>query len=84
MGLRSRVVGVRDHGAGVPEEALADLFRPFFRVADARDRTTGGTGLGLAITERAVRYHGGKVTATNAPDGGLVVEIRLPGRARRG
>ena len=36
------------------------------------------TGLGLAITERAVRLHGGTVTAANAPGGGLLVELRLP------
>jgi signal transduction histidine kinase len=69
---------VRDHGMGVPEDALTEIFRPFYRVDDARDRASGGTGLGLAITERAVRLHGGTVTAINAPDGGLIVTIRLP------
>jgi two-component system sensor histidine kinase CpxA len=54
------------------------MFLPFYRVADARDRQTGGTGIGLAITERAVRLHDGTVTAGNAPDGGLIVEIVLP------
>ena len=72
------LISVRDYGQGVPEEALNDLFRPFYRVADARDRRTGGTGLGLAITERAVRLHGGTIKATNAPEGGLAVEIMLP------
>jgi two-component system sensor histidine kinase CpxA len=72
------IICVRDHGEGVPEETLNDLFRPFYRVADARDRESGGVGLGLAITERAVRSHGGTVTAQNAPDGGLLVELRLP------
>jgi two-component system sensor histidine kinase CpxA len=72
------VISVRDHGAGVPAEALADIFRPFYRVADARDRASGGTGLGLAITERAVRLHEGSVTAANHPDGGLLIELRLP------
>jgi two-component system sensor histidine kinase CpxA len=72
------VIVVRDHGAGVPEEALADLFYPFYRVGDARDRKEGGTGLGLAISDRAVRLHGGAVAAANAPDGGLVVTIDLP------
>jgi hypothetical protein len=51
---------------------LADIFRPFYRVADARDRQTGGAGLGLAITERAVLLHGGTVSASNAPGGGLI------------
>ncbi|MFH1748903.1 MAG: ATP-binding protein [Planctomycetota bacterium] len=72
------VIRVRDHGPGVPEAALTEIFRPFCRSSDARDRKTGGAGLGLAITERAVLLHGGGVRAANAPDGGLVVEIRLP------
>jgi two-component system sensor histidine kinase CpxA len=76
-GGRARI-GVRDEGPGVPEEALSDIFRPFYRVDDARDRATGGTGLGLAITERAVRLHGGTVTAANMPGGGFLVEITLP------
>ncbi len=77
-GPERAICKVRDHGRGVPEEALSNLFRPFYRVADSRDRETGGTGIGLAITERAVRLHGGTVTASNAADGGLVVEISLP------
>jgi two-component system sensor histidine kinase CpxA len=77
------VISVRDRGNGVPEEALEKIFRPFYRTEDARDRQSGGgTGLGLAITERAVRMHGGSVQATNAPGGGLSVEMKLllPGR----
>jgi signal transduction histidine kinase len=69
---------VRDEGPGVPEEALKEIFRPFYRVDDSRTRETGGVGLGLAITERAVRLHSGTVSAANLPGGGFVVEIRLP------
>jgi len=72
------VIAVRDEGAGVPQEALSEIFRPFYRVDDSRARATGGTGLGLAITERAVRLHGGSVAAANVPSGGFVVELRLP------
>jgi two-component system sensor histidine kinase CpxA len=72
------VIRVTDCGPGVPEEALDKLFRPFYRIDDARGRQTGGVGLGLAITERAVRLHGGTVRAANRPQGGLMVEIRLP------
>jgi two-component system sensor histidine kinase CpxA len=72
------IISVRDHGPGVPDSELKNLFRPFYRVANARDRKTGGTGLGLAITERAISLHGGTVQASNAPDGGLIVEVRLP------
>ncbi|MBE0618263.1 MAG: two-component sensor histidine kinase, partial [Proteobacteria bacterium] len=71
-------VTVRDHGPGVPETALEAIFRPFYRVADARDRQSGGTGIGLAITDRAVRLHGGSVRAENAPGGGLAVILTLP------
>jgi two-component system sensor histidine kinase CpxA len=71
-------INVRDHGKGVPENTIKEIFRPFYRVEDARDRTTGGTGLGLSIAARAVRLHHGTIKASNAKDGGLVVEIRLP------
>lgn len=70
-------IKVRDHGPGIPETELTKIFRPFYRVENARDRDSGGTGLGLAITERVVRLHGGKVEAHNHPSGGLSVEIQL-------
>ncbi len=69
---------VSDCGPGVPPDSLDKLFLPFYRLDDARGRLTGGVGLGLAITERAVRFHGGKVIATNRSEGGLQVEINLP------
>jgi two-component system sensor histidine kinase CpxA len=75
------VIRIVDSGPGVPEEELDKLFRPFYRIDDARGRQTGGVGLGLAISERAVRLHGGTVKASNRPEGGLQVEIRLPSTA---
>jgi signal transduction histidine kinase len=72
------VVKVADCGCGVPADALEKLFQPFYRIDDDRGRLTGGVGLGLAITERAVRFHGGSVSASNRPEGGLLIEIRLP------
>jgi two-component system, OmpR family, sensor histidine kinase CpxA len=72
------VLRVSDSGPGVPADALEKLFEPFYRLDEARGRMTGGVGLGLAITERAVRFHGGKVSASNRTGGGLMVEIRLP------
>ena len=77
-GAREAVLRVSDSGPGVPSDSLDKLFQPFYRLDDARGRQTGGVGLGLAITERAVRFHGGKVSALNRPQGGLVIEIRLP------
>jgi len=72
------IIRVADSGPGVPEESLSKIFRPFYRIDDARGRQTGGVGLGLAITDRVVRLHGGTVHAENRSEGGLVVEIRLP------
>jgi two-component system sensor histidine kinase CpxA len=69
-------VRVRDHGSGVPEEALARIFDPFYRVETDRNRGSGGTGLGLAIARRAVELHGGKIAARNAYPG-LLVELNF-------
>lgn len=74
---KSAVVSVRDYGAGVPEDELEKLFRPFYRVHAARERKTGGIGLGLAIAERAVHAHQGSIKARNT-ENGLLVEISLP------
>lgn len=71
------VFTAEDNGEGVPENELKELFKPFYRVAEARDRKTGGIGLGLAITEQAVHAHNGKISARNT-ENGLEIEIRLP------
>lgn len=71
-------ISIRDFGAGVPEESLAKIFDPFYRIASARDRQSGGVGLGLSIAARAVRFHGGEIIARNVEGSGLLVEMRLP------
>jgi two-component system sensor histidine kinase CpxA len=72
-------VTIRDYGAGVADGELSQMFRPFYRIAEARERKTGGIGLGLAISEQAVDAHEGEITAQNAASGdGLIVEIKLP------
>ena len=69
---------VRDYGPGVSESELKNIFLPFYRVTDARDRQSGGTGLGLAIADRVVRLHAGTIRAENAAPHGLRIEIVLP------
>jgi two-component system sensor histidine kinase CpxA len=71
-------IAIRDYGPGIPESELGNIFQPFYRVADARDRQSGGTGLGLAIADRVVRIHGGTIHAENATPRGLRIEIDLP------
>jgi signal transduction histidine kinase len=70
-------ISVRDYGPGVPDEELPKIFKPFFRVDESRDSSTGGVGLGLAIAHRAVTVHHGTMTAKNAGPG-LLVSIELP------
>ena len=71
------VVDVRDHGPGVPEEALPRLFDAFYRVESDRNRSSGGIGLGLSIARRAIELHQGAIRAKNAKPG-LEVVMELP------
>jgi two-component system sensor histidine kinase CpxA len=71
------LVTIRDQGPGVPDDMLPRLFEPFARVGDARDRASGGYGLGLAIARKAIRLHGGEVSARNESEGGLSVVVAL-------
>lgn len=76
-GKHSRI-SVCDEGPGVPAGELEKIFRPFYRLSDAREHRSGGTGIGLAITQQVARVHGGSVSAHNADPHGLVVEFELP------
>ena len=69
---------VSDHGPGIPEQELHQVFLPFYRVEYARSRHTGGTGLGLAIVQSSVEVCGGSVRCRNRRPTGLQVEITLP------
>ena len=75
---KNLVIDIEDDGPGVPESEYEQIFRPFYRVDEARARQTGGTGLGLAIVLNAVQQHKGTVVASKANIGGLRVEIVLP------
>jgi two-component system OmpR family sensor kinase len=69
---------VSDNGPGVSDDELFHLFDRFYRVDEARARTTGGSGLGLPIVAAIVHAHGGSIAASRAEPSGLTVTIRLP------
>jgi two-component system OmpR family sensor kinase len=75
VGNSRALLQVRDHGPGVQDSMLSEIFQPFRRVANGNFE---GAGLGLAIAERAVNVHRGTIRAINAANGGLIVEIDLP------
>jgi two-component system sensor histidine kinase CpxA len=79
----SAFIRVRDYGPGVAEDMLSDIFLPFRRVQAGHADQSEGFGLGLAIAQRAVAAVGGRIHATNAADGGLVIDIELPLNSRR-
>jgi signal transduction histidine kinase len=72
-------VEVRDTGPGFPAEFLPVAFEAFARPDTSRSRPEGGTGLGLAIVAAVAQAHGGTAEAANAPGGGAVVILSIPG-----
>lgn len=69
---------VRDHGIGIPEEAIEKIFEPFYRTDESRTRTTGGYGLGLALTRAIIEAHGGTINAESREGEGTAITIWLP------
>jgi two-component system sensor histidine kinase MtrB len=70
---------VRDHGSGIPAEALPHVFERFYKADTARSRSED-SGLGLAIAWENTRLHGGHIEAANDPGGGALFTLWLPVR----
>jgi signal transduction histidine kinase len=71
-------ITIDDKGPGIPQDELARVFEPFYRLEGSRSRETGGIGLGLAIALSVVQVHGGQLTLANRPEGGLRACVTLP------
>ncbi|QBE67283.1 HAMP domain-containing protein [Pseudoduganella lutea] len=71
-------ITIDDEGPGIPPARLDDVFKPFYRLDASRQPELGGAGLGLAIARSCIDAHGGKVTLSNRPTGGLRATILLP------
>src|SRR4051812_45218148 len=80
LGDRWEVV-VSDSGPGIPEEAHAKVFEPFFRLS--RDERSGieGSGLGLAICREMVDQMWGEISLTSAVGEGTEITVQLPSAA---
>jgi two-component system osmolarity sensor histidine kinase EnvZ len=71
-------IAVDDDGPGVPPEKYAEVFKPFFRLDEARNAAVGGVGLGLTIVRDVARSHGGDIVLSQSPQGGLRATLRVP------
>jgi two-component system, OmpR family, osmolarity sensor histidine kinase EnvZ len=74
----SLVVEVEDDGPGIPEAEREHVFRPFYRLDDARNQDSGSTGLGLAIARDIARIHGGDIALGKSRLGGLKAVLKVP------
>ena len=72
------IIQVRDRGVGIPLQDQSRIFERFYRVDEARARSTGGHGLGLAIAKTLVEGMGGSITVRSKLGEGSVVAIVLP------
>jgi two-component system, OmpR family, sensor histidine kinase SenX3 len=71
-------IAVTDRGLGIAAEHQERVFERFFRIDQARSRTTGGTGLGLAIVKHVAANHGGDVQLWSRPGTGSTFTLRVP------
>ena len=74
----SLTIEVDDDGPGIPEAELEQVFRPFYRLDDARNQDSGSTGLGLAIAQDIARIHGGDIVLSQSRLGGLKAVLKVP------
>jgi two-component system osmolarity sensor histidine kinase EnvZ len=72
------LIGVRDHGSGIPEELREAVFRPFFRLDPSRNRNTGGSGLGLAIARQLADTQGWRIAIKSRIGGGTSIWLAIP------
>jgi signal transduction histidine kinase len=73
------VVRITDFGIGIPEEDLAHIFEPFYRVDKSRTKDTGGYGLGLSLCKTIMEAHGGKIAVHSRLQEGTTVFLYFPG-----
>jgi signal transduction histidine kinase len=78
LGESYAVIRITDFGIGIPEEELAHIFEPFYRVDKSRTKDTGGYGLGLSLCKTIMEAHDGKIEVQSAPGEGTIVSLFFP------
>ena len=76
IGAHHHAIEIADQGPGISAEMLPKIFDPYYQTVDGRER--GGAGLGLAVARWVAEQHGGRISARNAYDGGLIVRMEFP------
>ncbi|RCL02356.1 MAG: osmolarity sensor histidine kinase EnvZ [Candidatus Tokpelaia sp. JSC189] len=76
--METLVIMIDDDGPGIPKSKWEEVFKPFFRLDEARNQNESGTGLGLSIARDIARSHGGDVRLGRSPEGGLQAIIEVP------
>lgn len=59
------ILKIEDEGPGIATEFQDDLFKPFFRLEESRNKEFGGTGLGLAVVHAIVMALKGTIQYSN-------------------
>jgi two-component system osmolarity sensor histidine kinase EnvZ len=72
------LITIDDSGPGIPEDQREEVFRPFYRLDNARGPDKAGTGLGLSIARDVIRVLGGDLILEESPTGGTRARMRLP------
>ncbi|NJM75607.1 MAG: HAMP domain-containing histidine kinase [Acaryochloridaceae cyanobacterium RU_4_10] len=72
------ILQVCDRGPGIPLKHQSRIFERFYRMDEARNRSSGGTGLGLALVKTFVEGMGGTVTVQSMPGDGSTFTVSLP------
>ena len=72
------IIEIEDDGPGIPEEHFDDVLTPFFRLDEARGRSTPGFGLGIPTAHRLLTRFGGKLVFYPRAEGGLIVSVQVP------
>ena len=78
-GAQSIDIVVEDNGPGIPDSLHEQVFAPFYRLEESRNRETGGVGLGLAIARTIIRHHGGDIVLSQGKPG-LKVTVSVPAK----